>query len=476
MTEKTNMRVSPPQHGSVLGRGLTRSRMAVAISLTAALAVLAGPTASAHLPVERSPHKTSVYKVRFDQHLFGVHDYFAHSLHRKGTGSIRLWDAGVTWSALFPTQATPDWTRLDSLVRQAHANGTEVTLVLGLTPAFAAADPTDPDYAKTTPDLGMYTEYVHEVMSRYSPANWGYRGIAAYQVWNEANIATFWKGTLGELGQLTKAVHDVRNQVDKGALVVGPAMVIRMGYQQRGMRQFYDTVVDGRPVWKYVDAISLNLYPLDTYPAGSGTRMGTPEDSMAILATARSLLAKDQVPPTKPIWNTEVNYGMRAGKYGGTPAVPIATRRQVAYVFRTYLLNAAQGVKRVDWYAYDMGSLPGGGTLGNTHMTDPTDRAAGTLLPAGRAFTRVQAWMRGGTLVGTTTKRPCITDRKGTYTCLIRYANGVGRVYWNPYHGARVRLVKSATKKINEYGTTTRAHGGTRLKISYMPVLVKSKR
>jgi hypothetical protein len=442
----------------------------VATALAGALVLLAGPTASATQPVAGARHHRHVIKVKVDPRLFGVHDAHLTSLTRKGTGSLRLWDTGTKWADLEPTEGHWSWGRLDTVVKRAHANHTQVTLVLGLSPDYAAASPTD------SPDVNKYQAYLRTVMKRYSPAHWGYRGIAAYQVWNEANIATFWKGTLGELGQLTKAVHDVRNQVDKGALVVGPAMVIRMGYQQRGMRQFYDTVVDGRPVWKYVDAISLNLYPLDTYPAGSGTRMGTPEDSMAILATARSLLAKDQVPPTKPIWNTEVNYGMRAGKYGGTPAVPIATRRQVAYVFRTYLLNAAQGVKRVDWYAYDMGSLPGGGTLGNTHMTDPTDRAAGTLLPAGRAFTRVQAWMRGGTLVGTTTKRPCITDRKGTYTCLIRYANGVGRVYWNPYHGARVRLVKSATNKINEYGTTTRAHGGTRLKISYMPVLVKSKR
>jgi hypothetical protein len=464
------MRVSPPRRSA---RAI-RARLAVAASLTTALAIgvslLAGSTASANLPVERTHHKTIVYKVKFDRHLFGVHDYYENSLHRSGTGSIRLWDAGVTWGALFPTQNTPDWTRLDSLVTQAHANGTEVTLVLGLSPAYAAAVPTN------APDLTMYTDYVRAVMSHYSPANWGYRGIAAYQVWNESNISTFWTGTYDQLGQLTKAVHDVRDEVDPGALVVAPAMVVRMGYQQSGMRKFYATLVDGKPVWQYVDAISLNLYPLDTYPSGSSTRMGTPEDSMAILASARALLAKDKVPASKPIWNTEVNYGMRAGQYGGTAAAPIAVNRQVAYVFRTFLLNAAQGVKRVDWYAYDLSSRGTLGALGNTFMTDPVDRAAGTLLPAGRAFTRVQSWMRGGTLVGTTSKRPCITDKNGTYTCLIRYGTSVGRVYWNPYRTAKVRLVTSAKRKTNEYGTSTRVHGGKLLKVSYMPVLVKSKR
>ena len=133
---------------------------------------------------------------------------------------------------------------------------------------------------------------------------------------------------------------------------------------------------------------------------------------MALLGDRAGLLAKDKVPSSIPIWNTEVNYGLTTGVNGGTPRRRSPTDLQVAYVMRTYLLNAAQGVKRVDWYAYDMGNLPaavGGAPLGNTLLTDPADRAAGILTPAGLAFQRVQSWM-AGTMVGTTTKRPCIAE------------------------------------------------------------------
>jgi hypothetical protein len=184
----------------------------------------------------------------------------------------------------------------------------------------------------------------------------------------------------------------------------------------------------------------------------------------------RTLLGKGGVPSSIPVWNTEINYGM--GRAATT--VPISEDRQVAYVMRTYLLNAAQGVQRVNWYAYDMGTLPGGGTLGNTLLTDPTQRTAGILTPAGVAFTRIQTWMNG-TLIGTTSKRPCIADKNGTYTCVVKYANGYGRIYWNPTRSAKVSLVRSATKKVDEYGVTTRAKGGSRLKVTYKPVLVKSK-
>ena len=81
-----------------------------------------------------------------------------------------------------------------------------------------------------------------------------------------------------------------------------------------------------------------------------------------------------------------------------------------------------------------------------------------------------------GTLVGTATKRAVQPDRHGTYTCTITYAHGVGRVYWNPFKRATVRLAHSAKTKVNEFGATSKAKGGAKLTVTYRPVLVKSKR
>src|SRR4051794_39476119 len=468
------------------GAGLRLLCASVLTATVVAVASYGVPSASAKLPVERAhaqvkaaptaEARAKVKQVKVDPHLFGVHDSFTNSLHRAGTGAIRLWDAAVQWKDIFPTEhGAPKWTHLDDIVTQAHENGTEVTLVLGLTPSYAGATPT------SMPDVTMYQNYVHDVMDRYSPANWQdsdghhYRGIAAYQVWNEANIGTFWTGGYAGLGRLVKIASRVRDSVDSGAKLVAPAMVTRLGYQQKGIKDFYKTKVGGTPVWKYVDAISLNLYPLDSYPQPNPTRPGTPEDSLALLKTVKGILRQDGVPPSRPIWNTEINYGLTFGANAGQAATPIPASRQVAYVIRTYLLNAAAGVKRVDWYAYDMDSRGALGPLGNTLLTDPAERPAGKRLPAGFAFTRVQAWMKG-TLIGTASKRPCIRDSHGTYTCTIKYARGMGRVYWNPYRTAKVRLVKTATKKVDEFGATSKATGGTKLKVNYKPVLVKSKR
>jgi hypothetical protein len=470
LNRRRDMHVSSPR------RGARSIGLLAAAALTTATVLTAHASADASLPSSASApttQRTKVIKVKVDPRLFGVHDYYWNSLHRTGTGQIRLWDAGTKWRDIFPTMDAPVWTRLDDAVQAAHDNGTEVTLVLGLSPSYAAATPT------AAPDLTMYDTYVRAVMDRYSPANWGYRGIANYQVWNEANISTFWTGTYDQLGQLVKTAYLARNAVDPGARIIAPAMVSRLGYQQAGIKKFYATKVGGVPVWKYVDAISLNLYPVDRYTDSHGTnRPGTPEDAMALLRTVKGLLAKDGVPRSLPIWDTEINYGMRTGAAGGSSAAPISNQKQVAYVIRTFLLNAAQGVKRVDWYAYDMGNLPtaaGGTPLGNTLLTDPDDRPAGTLTPAGHAFSRVQSWMRG-TLIGTTTKRPCSADRYGTYTCVIRYGTGMGRVYWNPWRTRTVTLVSSAHHKVSESGTSAKVRGGSKLKVGYQPVLVRSAR
>ncbi len=458
-----------------------RAGVILASALAATVAVLVPHTASAlRASSQSATSRTVVYKVKVDPRLFGVHDYHLHSLSSSGTGSIRLWDSGTTWALVQPTQTTPDFSRLDQIVQEAHANGTEVTLVTAMTPSWAL-DTTIPNNVGPTgmPRLDAYQGFLSALMTHYKDYfGPGTRGIANYQVWNEANISAFWTGTPAQMALLTKAAYDTRNAVDPGVKIIAPALVGRLGYQQTWLKNFYSQVVGGQPVWRYVDALSFNLYPLDTYPTTSGgIRPGTPEDSIAILGKIRYLLTKDRVPTTIPIWDTEVNYGMKSGGSGGTSAVPISNDLQVAYVMRTYLLNAAQGIRRVDWYAYDMGNLPaikGGGPLGNTLLTDPTDRTAGIVTPAGLAFQRVQGWM-AGTLIGTTSKRPCIADRYGTYTCTIKYGSGVGRVYWNPYRTGRVTLAATARKKYSEYNAAASVKGGSRLKVGAMPVLVRSR-
>jgi hypothetical protein len=395
--------------------------------------------------------------VRIRHSFFGMHDGSMLSMGPLGVGSVRLWDAGVTWQQIEQTPGHYTWGPLDTLVSQAQAAHVSVTMVVAMTPTFynTAHDPRKPPT-----DLAHYKAFVSALMHRYKNFH-GQRGIASYQSWNEPNITTFWTGSMGKLAKLGQILRQVRNRVDPGATVVAPPMVTRLPFEQKWMKRYFATKLHGTPVWRLYDVLALSLYPLPTYNG----RIGTPEDTIGLLHQVKRKLHHDGVPRSKPIWNTEVNYGSDAGQ-----AVPLLSNaRQAAFVMRTYLLNAANGVKRVFWYRYDMGELAGGGTLVNTLLSQPSDHTQVT--PAGHAYALVQKWMHG-TLLGTRKHAPCPTDRNGTYTCVVKDSSGTRRIYWNPFRKATVRLVPSARHLQGELGGTSNVNGGHKLTVDYRPVMV----
>ena len=212
--------------------------------------------------------------VRPPRAFFGMHDSSMRAYDTLTYGSLRLWDAGVTWPDIETSPGVYDWSALDALVSAAQEHGVEVTLVLAMTPSFYGPASTLPPT-----DLTAYADYVRAVMTRYRDFN-GQRGIAAYEVWNEGNVPTFWTGTPAQLAQLTRIVWQTRQQVDPDATLVGPSFAVRLAGQREWLGDYTSQRVGGRPVWRYYDDTGLSLYPQATY----GDRIGGPEDAMALLA------------------------------------------------------------------------------------------------------------------------------------------------------------------------------------------------
>ncbi len=404
----------------------------------------------------------SATDVRVHHVLFGMHEDSDLSFEAVHEGAVRLWDVGVQWREVETHRGGRkyDWSRLDSLVSDAQAAGAEVTMVVAGTPRFYSKNPWHLPMRR----IAAYKAFVSALMHRYRDFH-GRRGIAAYQVWNESNISTFWTGSVREMARLTKAMYDVRNRVDRRALVIAPPMVTRLDYQLKGLSEYYHQRVAGRAVWRYVDAVALSLYPLPRY----GRRTGVPEDAMRQLHAVRGLLARAGVPASKPIWATEINYGLQSGSKGGTRATPVTDARQAANVMRTYLLSAAHGVKRVFWYRYNWQHLATGGNLANTQLTDPEDESS--LTPAGHAYARARTWMHG-TLLGARGHRPCPTDRHGTYRCVVEDASGRRYIYWNPFHSARVTLPRGVHEAEGVLGATSPVEPHSTLKVGFKPVMV----
>ena len=404
------------------------------MSLALVLTVTLLPATAADAAVQR-------VKPRY----FGMTDSDPSTWPNRPVGSLRLWDSGVAWHQIEVAPNEFDWTRLDAAVRESRSNGAKPMLVLGMTPRFHALKPNAFGLwgtgTSSPPKMWAWKRYVRKVVNRYGAK-------LDYQVYNEANVVEFWAGSPRQMAKLTKATYTIVNRIAPRAKVVSPAMATRLTGQRKWLRTFYAQRLTRKPVSRFMDVVAVHLYPLPNEG---------PEDSMDIFRSVRTMLGWAKV--RKPIWNTEINYGLQVG--GGGTAKDISRRKEAAYVARTYILNASMNIKRVYWYSW---SLQG---LANTQLT----RADGaTVTRAGIAYGVVRDWLLGTRMQG------CDRDRSGTYTCTASYGDGVKRIYWNPSRLVTIRAVGSATRMENLRGTREKLSGGEGVRVGKAPILIRSKR
>ncbi|MDQ1667995.1 MAG: polysaccharide biosynthesis protein PslG [Actinomycetota bacterium] len=380
--------------------------------------------------------------------FFGVHDHDPVGDTAAGwpdapVGSLRAWDAGVTWRDLEPAPGVFNFSRLDAMVDTAESHDSDVLLVLGQTPAFHAKNPNATAFygagASSAPKLKAWKTYVRKVAKRYAGRP------VILQVWNEANVSGFWSAGPQEMATLTKAAYDVLANIKPRPTLVSPALVTRLATQQKWLNDFYAITVDGQPIANYVDVVSLQLYPLPD---------GTPASSMELLSQMRKALTSHGVGVDKPIWNTEINYGLT-----GKPVDPAPKAEQIMNVVATYLLNAANGISRVYWYGWDQQQIV------NTLLVQP-DLATRT--PAGDAFVRMRKWMLGAKVTS------CKTDANGTYACTLEGPKGTSTVFWNPEGKTSVTVPDGATTAQEIDKAKQPVTAGSPLTVGRIPVMVSS--
>jgi polysaccharide biosynthesis protein PslG len=390
--------------------------------------------------------------------FFGTHHAALGKAEPRGwpqasVGSIRLWDNGVAWNQVEMAPGSYDWTRLDALVAQARRHRAGVLLVLGQTPTF---------YASNMGAIGFYGPGATSMPT--TEAAWkGYVQAAAirnktvwgnsvdFQVWNEANVTPYWSGTPAQMALLTQWTREALTAAGNTTKLVAPALVTRLSSQQKWIKSFYAQKPGGKNVAQYVDALSFQLYPLAT---------GRPEDSMTLLAQVKSVLKKNRI--AKPIYNTEVNYGLVGGTKAGAGAKRISSTAQAGNVARTYILNAQNGVSRVYWYSWDLQKMANTAMVGSNGTT---------LTAAGRTFGVVRSWILNTRPAG------CHKARNGTYTCTFTAGKTVKRAVWKPTGKAtKVTVPKKTSSYRTINGTKHRTKAGKKITVGSVPVLLVGRR
>ncbi len=412
----------------VVSTGLVGQLAARSVALAAVLAVVL--TVQACGSTSPASATSPVNSRFFGMHIPNLGTAFPSALGR-AVGAVDLTTNGVYWPDLEKTSGVWSWDRLDAMVDSAHAHGAQPLLVLGQTPAWAGATPASP------PSASAWSTYVRTVAQRYKTR-------VDYEIWPEPSITSNWKGSPKQLAGLTASASKIIHGVAGKAVVVSPAMVLRLKYQRTFMDRFFATKVGGKRVGSYVDAVGLDPYPV---------QKGTPEDSMTLLAKARKILRSHQV--SAPVWNVEINYGVAGG--GQTIRHHSSATRQASYVVRTFALNAAAGVKRVYWLGW--------GTFKTLDVSLAT--ADGSPTKAGKALKVVAGWLNG--------QKPsaCARNTKQhLYSCKLVKAGHASWIYWTTKGKTVVRAPKGSRHVATMTGAVSKTRAHKKLTVTSAPIHV----
>ena len=255
-------------------------------------------------------------------------------------GALRLWDNGTAWSQIEVAKGEFKWDNLEGALANAESKGmTDIMMVLGTTPEWAAKTKNEPVYpptpgANSAPkNIQDWADWVTAVVTRFKGR------ISSYEIWNEANLKQFYDGTPEELAEMTKVAYDIIKKVDPDALVVAASPALRLDGR---FQDFYP---------KYLAALKQANWPIDvitlhSYPRGDGN----PADRAALVKVFTDAIAAAGVPADMPVWDTELNFGL-AGP-GDTPKQDVTGAKAAGWIVRTYIDNLRLGVDRAYWYIW----------------------------------------------------------------------------------------------------------------------------
>jgi hypothetical protein len=365
-------------------------------------------------------------------------------------GSLRLWDAYVSWPHLEPKQGAWDFTALDKYLDAAEAHHADVMLTLGLSPDWVSSRPDEDsgyDLGNAAPPahLDAWRDYVRAVATRYKGR------IFAYEIWNEPNLKRFYTGSIGEMLQLAGAAYPIIKQIDPAALVCSPSATNRDGvewldqYLQQGGG-------------KYADVVGFHFY----------ANPDPPEHALPLIQGVRDVLRRHDL-GDKPLWDTETGWAIsnRQSRVQAAPAssrfnsVVLSEDQASAYLARTYVLNWAEGVQRVYWYSWD------------NKMMGLTDADGNTLKQPANTYATVEQWLLG------TSMESCGSSDQGIWTCQVRRPGlGDAWIVWSQERDTDFRV------PTDWHGRAIRdLHGGERplvadglVRVMGSPVLIESGR
>ena len=263
------------------------------------------------------------------------------------SGTIRIWDIGVSWRDTHLAVDLYDWSKLDILVAQIESVGANAIYVIGACPQWLAKYPDQPNYApwlgpgsNSMPyDINEFNKWVWNLSTRYNGR------IAAYEVWNEPQLSDFLypynAEECNDLANMTKRAYSTIKTCDAAATVLAASILPRSSSGGMSKASKY---LDSMEAFGWnVDGYTCHIYPYIDEGAESWHDM---------LVDTKDTLAGYNAPNAANLWVTETNYNL-LGPVVSEEVAPVLTSD-------TYMYASNEGISVVVWYGWDTtGSLGG---------------------------------------------------------------------------------------------------------------------
>ena len=338
-----------------------------------------------------------------DRHLFGIHapaNWFSdipsgaegptypETIPNVPVGYLRLWDTETTWRDIEPTKGAFDWRKLERQIQTGQVLDAKVMYVLGGTPGWAA----DGSVTSAPKNVADWRAYVKAVACRFP------NSIHAYEIWNEANLQTFWTGSATQMADLTLAAFEEIRACSPNALVVAASTTTRAS---GSFATFFPA---------YLEELKKRNWPADaysvhSYPAASGNS----EARIQGVGQFRTMLALAGAPFTT-VFDTEVNYGL-AGLGEGKRNIEGVDA--MTLISRTYIDSARYGFGSTFWYVW---TAQPDGKFGIQFTPNATAEQ--------RAWRTTYDW-----LVGAQYQR-CFTTARGVTVCQFNKGSDNFSIVW----------------------------------------------
>jgi Putative Ig domain/Abnormal spindle-like microcephaly-assoc'd, ASPM-SPD-2-Hydin len=359
---------------------------------------------------------------------------------------------GIKWPSIEPTQGAYNWSTLDTYVSVANAHNVPFEYQSNQAPPWAVSDQTSCSTftggqggcSADVTDLTGWDDFVTALTQRYNGKN-GHGFITAYELYVEPE--TFFTGDTANLVAQTVALSDAVRANSPNSLVVGMGVTYPDSYYAPG--NFMDTYWAAGGV-KTLDAVAFHGYAHHS--------SDVPEIVNTFVPYITAALARNGIPATTPIWDTEGSWGdvTEAGWNITDPS------QQAAWVARSYLLHWSNGVSVFDWYSWD--GYPWGALL---YGNPPPSGLTSGIDAAGVAYGQVYSWM-----VGATMSAPC--SASGTvWTCGLVQPGGTQTLaVWNTSGSSSYTPAGQYTQYRNLAGNTSAISGGS-VTIGIEPILLE---